>query len=997
MAQVYLSQYARRAALADTASYALNVPTAAIALPGGQDTQIQFNSGNLALSGSSNFTYNYASTPQVLSMTGSTILSGSTFLFGIPDNGLPKILVYDNITGNIAYTASSAFGGPGSTPGGPNQSIQYNNSGDFDGDSNFTFNGTNIVTLTGSMLVSGAISASFGPNTVGFFGTASWAVSASQAISASRAVTASFAISSSRAVTASFALTASFATTSSYASSSPNFANTNLEFTDNRKHSTNNYSYFIYSDIVGGNPDNPFDGIGVSGSFYFFNSSSNALGTAAGSTNTYTYIEITTQSIDLSFNADPAVPSVYTFTKNSASFSSSLTVTKSVFFPGLTSASRPNVVMIDTASGQLYYLNSSSLGTGTPISLDIQDDGALVLSNPTILNFTGSGVSASADGTTVDIYIPGGGVGTPGGDNTQIQFNGGGVFSGSSNFTFISSSNIVNLTGSMIVSGAISASFGPNTVGFFGTASWAQSASNALFAQTSSFITASNVWGPFGSSSVASASYASSSTFSVTASFVTASNVWGPFGSSSVYSASYASGSTSASYALTASFASNTAAAPLDTYIQYNKDGILGAEEYFRYIYTSHSFQHGRNTTASGDYSHTEGSSSLATGDWSHAEGKATTSSGAYSHAEGSNTKAIGAGSHAEGLLTNAIGAFSHAEGRSTSASGEYSHAEGFSSKADGDYSRAEGSSWAIGAFSHAEGRFTTASGFYSHAEGFSSEAYGTSSHSEGYQTFASGNYSHAEGYFTTASGIGSHAEGYFTSATGDYQLVVGQYNVASTSQSAFIVGDGTNITRHNILFVSNNIFEVSASNVFLQGLPTSSELNVLVYNTSSGQVYYTASNAIGGGGGGNPAPPTNSIQFNNDGAFGGSEIFTFIPASSSVYLTGSLLIGSSSVLSLYTTAKITTVAGINTIYSLQTASYDGVFFDYTLISGLNARAGQIMSIWSGSQIRYTETTTTDIGSTSEFIFSVALTAGSASLQVTGSTGAVIKTIIKGI
>jgi hypothetical protein len=42
-----------------------------------------------------------------------------------------------------------------------------------------------------------------------------------------------------------------------------------------------------------------------------------------------------------------------------------------------------------------------------------------------------------------------------------------------------------------------------------GTASWAQSASNAL---TSSFVTASNVWGPFGISSVSSASYASGST-----------------------------------------------------------------------------------------------------------------------------------------------------------------------------------------------------------------------------------------------------------------------------------------------------------------------------------------------------------------------------------------------------------------------------------------------------------------------------------------------------
>jgi hypothetical protein len=267
MAQVYISQYARRAGIADTALTASYIPPV-ISLPGGQNTQIQFNSGGIALSGSPNLTFNYASNPQVLSMTGSIILSGSTFLFGLSSSTAPQVLVYNNVTGQVYYTASSAFGGVGSSPGSPLNSIQFNNAGNFGGNANLTFNGTNIVQLTGSMIVSGAISASSGPSTVGFFGTASWAVSAS------------------RATTASYALTASFATSASYASSSPNFANTDLVFTDNRKHSTNNYSYFIYSDIVGGNPDNPFDGIGVSGSFYFFNSSSNALGTAAGSTNT---------------------------------------------------------------------------------------------------------------------------------------------------------------------------------------------------------------------------------------------------------------------------------------------------------------------------------------------------------------------------------------------------------------------------------------------------------------------------------------------------------------------------------------------------------------------------------------------------------------------------------------------------------------------------------------------------------------------------------------
>lgn len=106
--------------------------------------------------------------------------------------------------------------------------------------------------------------------------------------------------------------------------------------------------------------------------------------------------------------------------------------------------------------------------------------------------FSGSNPALSASyALTASYALNGGGSGlvTASGANTTIQFNSGGFFSGSTNFTFISQSNRVNLTGSfyvsgsiiqtgsMFVSGAISASFGPNTVGFFGTSSWAVSAS----------------------------------------------------------------------------------------------------------------------------------------------------------------------------------------------------------------------------------------------------------------------------------------------------------------------------------------------------------------------------------------------------------------------------------------------------------------------------------------------------------------------------------------
>jgi hypothetical protein len=110
------------------------------------------------------------------------------------------------------------------------------------------------------------------------------------------------------------------------------------------------------------------------------------------------------------------------------------------------------------------------------------------------------------------------------------------------------------------------------------------------------------------------------------------------------------------------------------------------------------------------------------------------------------------------------------------------------------------------------------------------------------------------------------------------------------------------------------------------------------------------------------------------------------------------ILNGTSSAPSLNTTAKVTTVVGSNTIYSIPTASYDGAWFEYTARSASNARAGQIMSIWSGSSVNFTETTTTDFGTTTGIAFTV-IVSGS-NLVLTGSSataGWTIKTIVRSI
>ena len=217
---------------------------------------------------------------------------------------------------------------------------------------------------------------------------------------------------------------------------------------------------------------------------------------------------------------------------------------------------------------------------------------------------------------------------------------------------------------------------------------------------------------------------------------------------------------------------------------------------------------------------------------------------------------------------------------------GDYSHTEGDNTQAIGDISHAEGSSTqAIGYASHAEGSSTQAIGDISHAEGAETQAIGYNSHAEGNNTIASGSYSHAEGQYTQAVGQSSHAEGSGTVALGDYQHVQGQFNISSSVQSAFIVGNGTNdLNRSNLIFAAGNTVQITGSlnvtgSAFLRGLSNTTQANVLTYNSSTGQVFFTASSAIGGGG-----SPIDTSTFLTTGS-----LSTTQQLSGSLNITGSL------------------------------------------------------------------------------------------------------------
>ena len=119
------------------------------------------------------------------------------------------------------------------------------------------------------------------------------------------------------------------------------------------------------------------------------------------------------------------------------------------------------------------------------------------------------------------------------------------------------------------------------------------------------------------------------------------------------------------------------------------------------------------------------------------------------------------------------------------------------------------------------------------------------------------------------------------------------------------------------------------------------------------------------------------------------------------VFSDGQILFGWSPQ-SLYTTAKIesTTAATTQSIYSISTSSYDGAFFEYTVTSASNMRAGTISAIWEagGTNINYSDVSTLDIGSTSGVDLLVNISQSKAHLQsITDTSSWKIKTIIRSI
>jgi hypothetical protein len=82
----------------------------------------------------------------------------------------------------------------------------------------------------------------------------------------------------------------------------------------------------------------------------------------------------------------------------------------------------------------------------------------------------------------------------------------------------------------------------------------------------------------------------------------------------------------------------------------------------------------------------------------------------------------------------------------------------------------------------------------------------------------------------------------------------------------------------------------------------------------------------------------------------------------------------------------VSSINGSNTIFTQATGSYTSAFFKYTITSASNARSGEVISVWNGTSVRFTDTSTTDIGTTSAATSSVVISGGNVLFNVQTNT-----------
>ena len=202
-------------------------------------------------------------------------------------------------------------------------------------------------------------------------------------------------------------------------------------------------------------------------------------------------------------------------------------------------------------------------------------------------------------------------------------------------------------------------------------------------------------------------------------------------------------------------------------------------------------------------------------------------------------------------------------------------------------------------------------------------------------------------------------------------------YSSISASYSNFIgnnVGYGSTLGRNNII--------IGTGLTLPTGTQDSINIGALIFGTGS---YFAENGVISGSTNGkigiNQPTPLYSLDVSGSGNY-----------TNGLTVTGSLLLSGSVFINQ---ASSSLASGAKTISSNATSSFTSAFYNYTLVSGSNARSGHFITVWNGGSIEFTDVSTNDIGSTSGVALTASLSGANVLLTtVLPSSGWTIKTLV---
>lgn len=385
--------------------------------PSGGNAAIQFNDQG-SFGGSNSFTFN--KNTNVVTVTNLVVsnsanlgnVSTLTILGG--DNGY---FLQTDGTGNLTWAPGGGGNGGNGNPGGANTQVQYNDSGSFGGDPGFTYNEITNTLTVGYITVD--------------------TVTGNLTGRASNANVANTVSNNAQPNITSLGNLVSLNVTG-------NILSNNLTANANLSANFVNVANTLYTFDLSATGTASLTTVNVSGNLSTGNANLGNLVTA-------NFITATNTLTSVNANITGQLSS------NVVSVSNSLSVAN------LSVSVNANITGALNQIGNVTFANSANVNLGNVENLHI--NGGI---NGYVLATNGAGnLYWTAGG--------GGGNGTPGGSNTQVQYNDSGAFGGSAFFTFNEATNNVQIAGNLI---ANSFTMGAGVYGF--------SHSNVYFATTNS-------------------------------------------------------------------------------------------------------------------------------------------------------------------------------------------------------------------------------------------------------------------------------------------------------------------------------------------------------------------------------------------------------------------------------------------------------------------------------------------------------------------------------